>query len=824
MRWRTGNRSGAVRVPLPHPIGWTILTLLIAAAAGYFLLVGWKTVAGPAEPRWLTVVLARGEVTQAAAALLAVLGLLSVRRALFARLARKPGPVEIASFAGASAGSPPAEDVLAEFRRTLTSMSLSTPQAVPSAPAADTLLDDVKTAVDSSNNAVATVAALIKAVTQVRHAYRVSALMRDGGASGNGPCGITVHVVTLPSGRGEIGTFWSADWADVAAQAAHFVGAFVLVRSHLARRPPWTGWQGLDMPPDLFRHSQLARGHVRARQYEKAMAEFHMALKHDPQNPYLRIELAQVQEQLGLFMDALLTYADVVAIEAWFDRRLWLRLRRLFGDQSDGYPPSRLDRSPHGREALLIARYRMVCRLAAADQLAGQWESVRRQSDAMLLEGQGGDNRRRALERHLLRSRLIVWLSGYAGEYGERYGDDAKIESYSHTRIRHFLQHVAYTEAMHMVHDYRWTQGRRRPGMPVTQTALRLMRVWAPLYVDYATSRLTPDERARSGEPVDWPRNAEKLAAQVSAVIGRKPPNLREWQEYYNAACTFAVALGDTMTGSAEDSNGRGLAESAVRNLERAVSRTDSGYVGRYAQWISTGDQDLNRLRSTDQFVLFLDRYLPNDERRVGRPSKLVPLIMSRHVMAIVQRYALLRADYWESQLRLGRRAEASAVWDELDRESGIRAAVREFADDYQDWRVRLTLIEETEDFTRRRHLPDPGSALPQFQDDPAVKRYALEGTTIVGGRSVGYPDDYYAEVVRKRDALWPDMRDRVPTTSVRAAVPPSGVLTAAMVAAMAVWHDVDVMLRGALEGSDAAPEKDRTAGLVLPVRGAVPT
>lgn len=431
-----------------------------------------------------------------AAAVLLAGAVLALRRALFARLVRKPGPVEVTSFTGTPADDRPCEDVLADFRRTLTTMSLSTPQSVPTEPSADTVLEDVKTAADSTTNAVATAAALLKALLQVRSAYRVSAQLRN--RSGPKPCGITVHVVTLPGARGEIDTFWADDWLEVAERAAHFVGSFILPRSRLAKGPPWTAWRGLAMPSALFHHSQLARGHVRARRYEEAMVEFHRALKIDPQNPHLRVELAQAQEQLGLYMDALAAYADVVAIESWYDRRLWLRLRTLRHGHSSGSPPSRFARSPNGRQALLIARYRLVCRLAAADELSDQW--VR--SDPA--QPVGDRNRRRAVERAALRQRLTVWLSSsfrlYAKEQLQRT-DPSDIDAAlrRQLQVRHFLQFVAKREAVDLIRDYRWIKRRRRPGMPVTQTGLKILRVWAPLYLDYAQIRLLNDEAESAG-------------------------------------------------------------------------------------------------------------------------------------------------------------------------------------------------------------------------------------------------------------------------------------------------------------------------------------
>ncbi len=75
-----------------------------------------------------------------------------------------------------------------------------------------------------------------------------------------------------------------------------------------------------------------------------------------PRTPDLRIDLGQVQEQAGLHLDAAATYADIIAVESWFDGRLWRRLRRILSDGTTGRPPARLNGKRNGRDALLIAR------------------------------------------------------------------------------------------------------------------------------------------------------------------------------------------------------------------------------------------------------------------------------------------------------------------------------------------------------------------------------------------------------------------------------------------------------------------------------------
>lgn len=778
-QWRRLKHSVAAPVAVPRPWRWGLLSVLLALTAGALYLVGVAVAAGTAlpgarfVPGWLDAPLSRpGGWQGPGAAVLGLIALFALRRALFARLARKPGPVEIVAFGG-DAENGPRDEVLADFRRVLTGMSITTPLSVPTDQPADNLLDDVRTALDDTTNSIATAAALARAFVQIRHAYRVSAQLRR--RDGERPFGITVHVVVRPAGAGETATFWADDWTEVAEQAAHFVGAFVLPRSRLSRRPPWTAWRGLEVPPRLFHLSQTAYRLLGERRYEESLRAFHDALKIDPANPYLRIGLGQVQEQLGLYLDALATYADVVAVESWYDRRLWRRLRLLLRDDTVGVPPSVVTHSPNGRDALLIARYRLVSRLASAEQLSDQWRRGGPHA------GTGPDqvrNKRRQAERAALRSRLTVWLTSYQRLYLqvldhpdriERLVDAAapdlvNLDDLPPADLTHFLQFVAYCEAMHLVYDYRWASCRRVPGMPVTQTALNIMRVWAPLFLEYAAVR-------RGDSDVAWPPSVAALDTRLQLYLRRKPAWAREWQEYYNAACTFAVALGPSGLVSADPAlvvkERKKLAMHAVRHLERAVSSADSGYVGSYAQWLSTGDQDLNDLRSTEYFVDFLDRYLPNEQSRQRRPRKdLLRLIMSLHVPKLLASYAARRADFWQSCIEPD--ADFATIMSELDREGEVLAVTTEFVRNDRDWLSRVEFIDEAHEFSRRHGLPMFTAAFPSFQDDPMIREQARMGRTPDGVAVVRdgsgirvsgtYPDDFVRAVVEWRERQWVDL------------------------------------------------------------------
>ncbi|MFR9802566.1 tetratricopeptide repeat protein [Pseudonocardia sp. RS010] len=777
MRRRRPAGLSMERVALPHPVFWGVLTAFLLALAAAVVPGSLLGVLATHSPQWLVTPLKDVTITRAVAAFLLVIALFSLRRTILSRRASRPGPIEITSFDGDDKHVPGIDRILGEFRMRLAEMSLSTPQSIPNEPQHDEIFDNVRTAVNGSTNWVATAAGLLQALFQVRYAYHVSGRLVT--REGDQPCGLTLHVVVAPGRSGRVTTFWDDDWMDVAQRGAHWVGAFILPRTRLARRAPWTAWYGLEIPSELFHRTQLARRFMSEKRYEEAIAEFGLALKLDPQNPYLRIELAQCQEQLGLYMDALAGYADCVAIESWFDRRLWLRLRHLLDDDKSGHPPRMFRHSPNGRNALLIARYRLVARLSSASELSDQWHrSLPPQTqppdvdDGVASRAPGGrlpHNETRAAERQALRTRLSVWLKAYYQRYADEFRPRGAAEKpplpfekfAAHPdHMRHFIHFVGVSEVMALVDDYRWTAGRRRPRMPVSQVALRIMEVWAPLQLSFAASRLEIFRSKAFSEQhrrqVTKPGDIERM---LQWRLRRKPRWASGWQEHYNAACTLAVALAaKDLDGNDQDQ----LAMRAVRHLERAISATDSGSVGKFAQWLSTGDEDLRYLRSTEQFIDFLDRYLPNPQLRVRRPHRVLRLIMSRHTILLLERYVALRIALLERSSK--EVACTAAEREELLREPAIRKLILRYAEENRDWDTRLKLIREAHRLTTVLGVRSFTAALPPFQEDHAAQQFARRWAATEKHqndrkhtcRVTDFVPLYFSNVVTWRDRRWP--------------------------------------------------------------------
>ena len=784
----------AARVPLAHPVRWLVIAALLLAVAGHVGVLdglaglrGWigGSVPGGAEP-----VLGAATPGVLVAVLTLIGGLFALRRGLYALLARRPGPIEVTAFHGlADDGYAPdpstdTAQVAAEFRRTLTEMSMSTPFSVPTSPRQDEFIDDVGTVGDSSTSFGAAVV-LVRAMLRIQYAYRVQAQMRV--RRDEERFGITVHLVSQPGGRGEVATLWASDWPSAAERAAHWVGAQILPRSRLARRTPWPGWHGLQMPFELFHHSQLARRCVEERRFEEALGHFHEALLLDPQNPYLRIERAQVLEQLGLTLDAVVAYADIVAVESWHDRALWRRLRGRApdgGDRADGPPPGRLRVAVNGRQALLIARYRLVTRLAS-QTVAEQWWRVDDYPDAR--------NTKRTAERRELRARLRTWLEpSYAPYLADIGGTDEHVLFEVAVRrqrlLAHLLCHVSRVEAEHLIRDYRWWRLRRRPGMPVSQTALRVLRVWGPMLERRAAAKVEGpvwDELRVPRLPAAvWPPDITEVEAELERLLRRKPGRLREWQEYYNAACAVAVGLGGRREDEPEAL--RPWARLAVRYLERAVSSTDSGFVGAYTQWLATGDDDLRSLRSLPEFVDFLDRYLPVDDLRAPPPHRLVELVMSQHAVRLLRTYATDRLAALEHQ------DDA-----ELGREAHARAVATEFTDQDRDWRCRLRLVRSGQAFRTRTGGARFPSALPEFDDDPAAWSFNLARAGDRDGDGEAAKRHYRSYISARRTGL-------AQAYAILIGAPDADARQPTAAGSRAVWQQVVNVMDGVLEGRPA--------------------
>lgn len=761
------ERYSVHRLRLPRPAAWMILA---SASLGLALIVfvvreqptvgmlGPSAGSGPVG-EFLN---AQSSLLLILSALLTVLALWAFRRFRFAQLARRPGPVEILPFVQGQAAEAPVEDIVAHFRKSLRDISLSPPMSMPGEPETQDFLQVLRTATSQATGAIGTVIGMLSAL-QVNSAYRVSGVLKQRDRSP--VCGLTVHIVTLPKSGGAMKTFWADDWDELAELGAHFVGAYVLPRSKICARPPWSAWKGLPLPHDLFHCYQVAQSMLRRQRYEEALATFYSALGKDPQNPYIRIQVAQLREQLGQHLDAITDYVDIIEIQAWQDRRMWKRIRRADAAEEPAQPPKGergllgLPRSRHqetgrpfvylgwhrnGPEALLVARYRLVSALVRGSRLAGQWHYLDISA-----------NPRRREERRILRERLQKWLDPHYQEFrqvcvepgtGGRLPDDVTgfISAAPHL-LPLLFQYVAVRETRDLIADYSWHRGRRRANMSVSQSALRVLGVYAAVHLVLVELKLSKnaavtrcneqhvtsirDKLAPAGPGSAWPTHPEVLDSLIQAALRWKPSALRGWQEHYNSASVFAVVLLHDKVDAAASGY---VARKAVRCLERAVLNTASGFASRYSKWLAFGDQDLNGLRGTAAFADFNDRYFPRSERRKAiRPRDLLERLVRTHITRLLRQYAALRADFWERQAH---RAPDHVTEQEAQRERDVAHLVTNYVQNYWSWQVRLELVREAQRLAERlgTSFDSRFPSVDVVPDAPAGNELALNQAGIV--------------------------------------------------------------------------------------------
>jgi tetratricopeptide (TPR) repeat protein len=121
-----------------------------------------------------------------------------------------------------------------------------------------------------------------------------------------------------------------------------------------------------ELPEALLGAYQRAKGHVDERRYEEALGAYREALRIDPANLQIRLEVAGLYQKLALWLDALEMYRHVVVLA----QRKLLECWRLV-------PTRRLRvQRRAARRALLSAQYRCTVSLAWGELLSEQWLSA----------------------------------------------------------------------------------------------------------------------------------------------------------------------------------------------------------------------------------------------------------------------------------------------------------------------------------------------------------------------------------------------------------------------------------------------------------------
>ncbi|MFH8785188.1 tetratricopeptide repeat protein [Streptomyces roseoverticillatus] len=258
---------------------------------------------------------------------LALLFLYVAWRATRSSLAYRPGPVNVEKLVDSTSGAttPPLLELTAQLSRLLSENALYSPTTVPS-DVPPTAFLDILGDVDLEKPGSSIPRALARLHPKLT--YKVSGVLHLK-SEGAERYGMTVTLTAYVFSGAQATTVWGRDWDEVVNQAANWVVAALLPITKAGRRPPWRDWWARKLPTELFTAYQKAKWLSHNQRFDEALDLYYEALKYDPQNIYLRAEIAGTQEKLGLHIDALDTCQGALALDNQspdkYSKRLWLR-------------------------------------------------------------------------------------------------------------------------------------------------------------------------------------------------------------------------------------------------------------------------------------------------------------------------------------------------------------------------------------------------------------------------------------------------------------------------------------------------------------------
>lgn len=494
------------------------------------------------------------------------------------RLAHRPGPVDVHEFTDATPDhSGPVDDLKSQFCQRLSETHIYPPYAGPANPPPETFLDVAGGVSPATTNPVSMLLQMLpRAWPKV--GYRVTGVLQKRAQS---PCyGVSATVTSfLGGGRSAMTTQWGNTWEEATRRTAYWVLATILPVTRLGRAAPWRDWHGRELPVDLFAAYDKGKELQDRRHFDEALWYYGEALRLDPFNVDLRMMVASVQEEMGLFLDALDTYQSALVLRepgGWYDDHIWTtRADRL------RHPSRHLIgtlRHLRRRPESIKLRYQYACTLAYTERTVRQW---------FKRVGPGD----RAKQRHQLRQRLekafvdrywpaVVPFADARGEFAAK--------QWLHRVLREFpeatavvFQIAAAQELYRLREDVGLARFVRGTRSEVTHSALLLLRdVWAPLRLskawhDWAAVGWLPARGAadpRPGTPAGpfdeggclagwWRRGPRRRArtlmrewpcggALLDRAIRRAQRRRRWWPspplrsfDFYNAACTYGFAI-----------------------------------------------------------------------------------------------------------------------------------------------------------------------------------------------------------------------------------------------------------------------------------------
>ncbi|HEX5925648.1 MAG TPA: hypothetical protein VFY45_17575 [Baekduia sp.] len=678
-----------------HVAGWSaglIAAVLVLGATGY--LVGRPK---PAKPTGLGDTLATVAARPAVALAIACAALLHaawcVRHLILHWLAWWPGRIEVTTFtAGTPITDANADQLTLVFRQRLMALHLQSPTPVPGAADDGDFLDVLGRNGLDARNPLATLIGLLRAAKPT-HAYEVRGVLMERAEVPR--YGVAVRVLRLPSDGTPPATVWGETWAIALRKAADEATAMILPQTRLCRAP-WGAWRGRVMPPGLLHAFEEGARLERERRYDEALATYWRGVELDPLNMVLRLRVGQLQERLGLYLDAFATY---------------------WGMKVTSQPPRPANRLRGRRErlererALLSARYRRNV-LLGGRVLAKQWMTIPDEHCGANRRDEQRDHLRRCL-RPLLQEKLEDF--GEAPRVAQALANAERIEQ------DHFLE-LRTLFAKYALHDCTCMRDelRRRDRTTLTAETVQLTELCISLrlkWVEHTAARLRHER-----SPVQWPPSPSDIETEIRRIARRRSWHWRRrswhWHEYYNAACAYALPLFDQSLRDVKTL--AGLAGRAVDQLEQATARADSDYIASRRDWVLSEDPDLKALRGRHQFEQFQFLYLPSDRPVRCRPRNVQHLESSRYVRDLLMATAGRWLQAWRAHGKQAAAAPDTAVvraW--FDDERRAWDGLREVALNCRHPRTRFELIDALRAGAARHGFARPAVRFPRYDDEP---------------------------------------------------------------------------------------------------------
>ncbi|MFB6641588.1 hypothetical protein ACFCYF_30590 [Streptomyces chartreusis] len=658
--------------------------------------------------------------------------LVTLRRSMLMYSAYKPGAVDMKRLvASVPDVEPKLEGLTAQLRKQLSETNLYPPTALPSEAPADNFLDLLGD-IELEPKKLGT--SLLRLFSRLRPkiAYTVRGVLR---VRDQEPCfGVTVTVTSYAiRGGSRTEAVWGSTWEQAVQDAGYWVMAALVPVTRASRRPPWQGWHGRDLPPKLFAAYQGAQELSRDRKFDDALDLYYEALRIDPTNLYLRTQIAGIQEQLWLHLDALETYYGAICLDgqsseqrnARMDMGSW-DVRRILHRRYRWW-----------RSGLLEARFRYAVVLGVVERTAEQW--CQREDP--------GCCQRREHARVQIRKALAPALSErywrtFVGLVppGERWplvgARETKEwlstqlgEKERREEIVRIILLLACREEMHqLAADYPRTIRLRHPFTrapgTLTRASLLLNRdVWGPLRLAKACREAAPDVWLRLDTSLSWPSAPEMLQHRVKQARGRLHRLRRRWlhgwslwQDCYNAACVYAVGM---LAGAGTDAQRTALADLAVKELEDARHADLSGFHFLTRSWLLAEDPDFEELRQTDRFIRFEREAYPHAAPDRHRPTLPVLPEVTVYDQHLLSGCAQVMEHTWRIRSKqLPAEPHQLAEW--FSSEAELWRCIHRIAENEgRHWRDREKLIQDVREIADIALLAkfDLPSRLPEMDD-----------------------------------------------------------------------------------------------------------